>query len=94
MSTGINPLEMANETKTVWVCFDADGYEVVGIYKTKDEAQRHMIDAYTKELKHMHDCGCPINYDDIAYDLTTMMDGFIEELFYIEEHEVKTVFEG
>jgi hypothetical protein len=93
MGTGTNPLEMTNETKTVWVCFDAEGYDVVGIYESKAEAQRHMIHTYIKELKRMEDNGRPYSYDDISYDLETMLDGFIESLFYIEEHEVKTSFE-
>jgi hypothetical protein len=41
----------------------------------------------------MEDNGRPYSYDDISYDLETMLDGFIESLFYIEEHEVKTSFE-
>ena len=92
MSTGTNPLEMTNERKTVWVCFDAEGYDVIGIYDSKAEAQRHMIHAYIKELKRMEENGRPYSYDDISYDLETMLDGFIESLFYIEEHELKTSF--
>lgn len=81
-----------NKNKTVWVCFDSEGYEVVGIYDSKAEAYRHMIHAYIEELKRMENCGQSLNYDDLTYDLESMVNGYVEDMFYIEEHEIKTMF--
>lgn len=82
-----------NENQKVYVCFDGDGYDVIGVYTSKAEAQRHMIDAYIAELKRTKQRGEEINFDGLTYDLQSMLDGFIESFFYIEEHEVKTKFE-
>lgn len=86
--------ESGNENQKVYVCFDAEGYEVVGIYTSKAEAQRHMINAYVEELKREKEFGREFNLGDLIFDLESMMlHSFIEDLFYIEEHEVKTNFE-
>lgn len=51
-----------------------------------------MIKAYVEELRERND-RCDIDFNDVAYDLETMLNGYIEGLFYVEEHEVKTSFE-
>ena len=85
--------ENPKKNESVWICFDSEGYEVVGVYKTKDEAQRHMIDAYLQELKRNQRNGIELNIDDLSYDLETMLNGYIEDFFYIEEHEIKKEFD-
>lgn len=82
-----------NENQKVYVCFDGDGYDVVGIYTTKAEAQRHMINSYIDELKRGKQCGKELNFDGLIFDLQSMFNDYIESFFYIEEHEVKTEFE-
>ena len=85
--------ENPKKNESVWICFDSEGYEVVGVYKSKDEAQRHMIDAYLQELKRNQRNGHELNIDDLSYDLETMLNGYIEDFFYIEEHEIKKEFD-
>lgn len=85
--------ENPKKNESVWICFDSEGYEVVGVYKSKDEAQRHMIDAYLQELKRNQRNGIELNIDDLSYDLETMLNGYIEDFFYIEEHEIKKEFD-
>lgn len=87
---GCSCAEIKNEK--VFICFDNDGYEVVGVYSDKSDAQKHMIKAYVEELRERND-RCDIDFNDVAYDLETMLNGYIEGLFYVEEHEVKTSFE-
>lgn len=87
---GCSCAEIKNEK--VYICFDYDGYEVVGVYTDKSDAQKHMIKAYVEELRARNERE-DIDFNDIAYDLETMLGGYIEDLFYIEEHEVKTSFE-
>ena len=86
-------LENPKKNKSVWICFDSEGYEVVGVYESQAEAQRHMIDAYLQELKREQRNGHELNYDDLSYDLETMLNGYIEDFFYIEEHEIKKEFD-
>lgn len=81
-----------NKNEKVYICFDGDGCDVVGVYTDKSDAQKHMIKAYVKELRARSD-RCDIDFNDVAFDLETMLNGYIESLFYIEEHEVKTSFE-
>ena len=80
-----------NKNEKVYVCFDYDGCDTVGIYSDKSDAQKHMIKTYVEELRKRND-RCDIDFDDVAFDLETMLNGYIENLFYIEEHEVKTSF--
>lgn len=82
-----------NENQKVYVCFDGDGYDVVGVYTSKAEAQRHMIDAYIAELKQEKQSGEELNFDRLTFDLQSMLNGCVECFFYIEEHEVRTKFE-
>ena len=81
------------KNKSVWICFDSEGYEVVGVYESQADAQRHMIDAYLQELKRNQRNGIELNIDDLSYDLETMLNGYIEDFFYIEEHEIKKEFD-
>lgn len=46
---GCSCAEVKNEK--VFICFDNDGYEVVGVYSDKSDAQKHMIKAYVEELR-------------------------------------------
>lgn len=87
---GCSCAEIKNEK--VFICFDNDGYEVVGVYTDKSDAQKHMIKTYIEELSARSNRD-DFDFNDIAYDLETMLCGYIEGLFYIEEHEVKTSFE-
>jgi hypothetical protein len=85
--------DSGSENQKVYVCFDGDGYDVVGIYTSKAEAQRHMINAYIDELRREKQLGKELDFDGLIFDLQSMFDGYIESFFYIEEHEVKTHFE-
>jgi hypothetical protein len=51
-----------------------------------------MIKAYIEELRARSNRD-DFDFNDIAYDLETMLCDYIEGLFYIEEHEVKASFE-
>lgn len=84
--------EIKAKNEKVYICFDGEGYDVVGVYTDKSDAQKHMIKAYLEELRARNDRD-DINFNDIEYELGTMLDNYIENLFYIEEHEVKTSFE-
>ncbi len=87
---GCSCAEIKNEK--VFVCFTDDGYEVAAVYKDKADAQKHMIRVFIDDLRRRADNN-NIDFDDVAFDLETMLMGHIEGLFYIEEHEVKTSFE-
>lgn len=90
-------MSMSNEK--VYICFDGQGFDVVGVYNDKSQAYLHMISYYINYLKEQQKRAEEqgnnfIEVSDIIFDLESMQKGYIETIFYIEEHEVESFYDN
>ena len=88
---------MSNEK--VYICFDGLGFDVVGVYNDKSQAYLHMFSYYIDYLKEQQKCAEEqgrnfIKISDIIFALESMPSGYIEGIFYIEEHEVESFYDN